>query len=428
MEITVNTISEVRHEAEISLSNEELQPHFEIAYKKYRPKVELKGFRKGKVPMDLVKKLYGEAIEHETLDDVANEVYRKAMIEREITPLGTPSMVDLDFKRGDHFRFKIQYDVKPTIPLNKYKEIKVEKLIYKVTEEEIESEIHHLRQSNSTTTEVQTVADSEHIVIGDAQELDETGAPIIGKRSADARFHLADPTLVQAIKDALQSAVVGETYRARFESTHGDHSHTTNLSVTVKKIEKVNLPAFDAELVKKVSAGKLSTPEEFRQNMRLDLERYWLDQAERKVEDTIVQELVKMHDFPVPKSIVNSFLDAFVDDIKSKSRDKKLPKQFDEKKFRAESHDYAIWQAKWLLLKQRIAEVENIKVTDDDLERLAETESTRIGVDKERLVEYFKASNSGSERLLTDKLMAFLKSHAKITEKVVEEPKAAVLN
>ncbi|MBM2839904.1 MAG: Trigger factor [Bacteroidetes bacterium] len=424
MEVTVNTISEVRHEAEISLSNEELQPHFELAYKKYQPKVELKGFRKGKVPMDLVRRLYGEAIEHETLDEVANEVYRKAMTEREISPIGAPSMVEMDFKRGNHFRFKIQYDVKPNIPLNDYKGIKVEKLIHKVTEEEIELEIHHLGRANSTTTEVQTVTDAEHVVIGDVQELDETGTPIIGKRSADARFYLADQTLVQEIKDALQSATVGETYRARFESKHGDHSHITNLSITVKKIEKVNLPAFDTDLVKKISDGKIGTPEEFKENMRKDLERYWLDQADRKVDDAIVQELVKRHDFPVPDSVVNSFLDAFVEDIKNKSRDKKLPKQFDEKKFRDESRDYAIWQAKWLLLKQRIADAENITVTDEDIEHLAETESARIGVDKERLAEYFKASNSGSERLLTDKLMAFLKSHAKITEKVVEEPKA----
>ena len=92
MEVTINTISDVRHEAEIQLSPEELKPHFDTAYKKYQPKVELKGFRKGKVPMDLIKKVYGEAIEYEALDDVANEVYRKAMTEREITPLGTPSM------------------------------------------------------------------------------------------------------------------------------------------------------------------------------------------------------------------------------------------------------------------------------------------------------------------------------------------------
>jgi trigger factor len=423
LDVTINTISEVRHEAEIVVTKEELQPHFDKAYLKYQPKVELKGFRKGKAPMEMVKKLYGEAIEYEALDEVATEVYRKAMTERDIAPLGTPSMVDMDFKRGDHFRFKIQYDVKPVVPLKKYKGIVVEKAIHKVTDEEIETEIHHLLQSNSTTTEVHAVTDVEHIVTADAQELDDTGTPIIGKRTADARFYLADASLAREISDSLKSAVVGEIYRAQFESKHGNHSHTIRLAITPKKIEKLNLPSFDEELVKKISGGKVSSPDEFRKSMREDLERYWAEQSERKLDDMLAKELVKSHDFPVPESIVNSFLDAFVDDVKNRSRDKKLPKQFDEKKFREESRDYATWQAKWLLLKERIAEVENIKVTEEELEKLAETESGRIGVDKERLLEYYRVSSGGTERLMTDKLMAFLKSQAKITEKVIEDSK-----
>lgn len=407
------------------MSKEELQPHFESAYQKYQPKVELRGFRKGKVPMEMVKRLYGEAIEYEALDEVATEVYRKAMTDRDIAPLGTPSMVDMDFKRGDHFRFKIQYDVRPTIVLGDYRSVMVERPIHKVTDEEIKAEIHHVRQANSTTTEVQGVTDNEHFVIGDTQELDDANTPIIGKRSQDTRFYLADPSLVKEIKDALQSAVVGETHRAKFESKHTDHAHTINLEITVKKIEKVNLPPFDSELVKKISGDTVSTPEEFTANMHRDLERYWREQAERKVEDAIAQALVNMHPFPAPESMVNSFLDAFVDDIKGKSRDKKLPKGFDEKKFREESRDYAIWQARWMLLKQRIAEVENIKVTDKELEQMAETEAARIGVEKERLLDYYKVSNTGSERLLTDKLMAFLKSEVKIVDRMVVDSPAA---
>ena len=140
MDVTINTISEVRQEAEIRLSQGELQPHFDKAYHKYQPKVELRGFRKGRVPLEMVKKLYGDAIEHEALDEVATEVYREAMNERQIKPLGTPSMVDMDFKRGEQFHFKIQYDVKPVISLGSYKGITIEKTIHTVADEEIDEE------------------------------------------------------------------------------------------------------------------------------------------------------------------------------------------------------------------------------------------------------------------------------------------------
>jgi len=420
LDVTINTISEVRQEADIRLSQDEIQPHFDKAYHKYQPKLEVKGFRKGRVPMDMVKRLYGEAIEREALDDVVAEVYREAMDVREIKPLGTPSMVDMDFKRGDHFHFKIQYDVKPVITLGEYRGVALERTIHPVTDEDVQARIKLLRQVHGTTTEVQTVTDLEHTVIGDVQELDDAGVPIVGKRTPDARFYLGDSSLVGEIRDALANAAVGETYRAKFESRHDDHSHAVHLAIKVNRIEKMNLPPLDADFVKKVTDGKVESPEELPARVRQDLELRERELSEETVENDLARELVRMHEFPVPESTVTTFLDAFIDDVRSKSRERKLPKNFDEARFREENRGNAVWQAKWMLLRERIAEVENIRVTDAELEQLAEVESGRTGVDKARLLEYYRSSGASSERLLTSKLMAFLMSHARIIEKVAE--------
>jgi trigger factor len=195
-----------------------------------------------------------------------------------------------------------------------------------------------------------------------------------------------------------------------------------HIAITVGKIEKVNLPEFDDTFVKKVTNDKVATRDEFLVKLRTDLAQYWEDQSERSVADSIAATLVKEHDFPIPESIVNSFLDAFVDDVKSRAGGKKLPQQFDEEKFRNDSRDYAAWQAKWMLLKERIAEAEKITVTPEDVEKLAEAESSRIGLDKGRLLEYYKNSGSASERILSDKIMLFLRNNANVKEKVIEEP------
>jgi trigger factor len=424
VEITINTLSEVQQEADILVTNEELQPHFHRAYEKYRPKVELKGFRKGKVPMEIIRKLYGEAIEHDSLDTVASEFYRIAMTERNIVPIGTPSVTDMDFKRGDHFRFKIKYDVKPTIDLGQYKGVVVEKPIHKVTDTEIQKEVDRLRHINSTTTEVTAVTDDEHVVTAEVQELDSTGAPLIGKKSSNTRFYLADESLPGEIRAALAHAELNGIYKASFESKHDDHVHSTHISVTVTKIERVVLPPFDDVLVKKITGDKVSSADEFLKNLRIDLTKYWEDRGERALSDAIAQELVRMHEFPVPESLVNSFLDAFVEDIKNRSKDKKLPPDFDEEKFRNDSRAFATWQAKWMLLKERIAEAENIKVTDTELETMAAAEAERIGIGKDRLLEYYKNSSSTTDRLLSDKIISFLKQHAKIAEKLVNDERA----
>ncbi len=420
LQVTITPLSGVQQEAEIEITQEELLPHFEKAYEKYRPKLELKGFRKGRVPLPMIKKLYGEAIERDSLDSIADDLYQKAMQEKDIHPLGKAALVDMDFKRGDRFRFKIKYEVRPEIKLEKYKGLKVEKEVHLVTDSEVEAEVDHLRRANAITAPADAVTGPEHIVTADVQELDDAGTPLIGRKSAGARFLLSDPNMVPEIKAALSNAKVGETYRASYESKHDDHTHKANLSMAVTGIQQVTLPPLDDDLVKKITGDKVASRDEFMKSLRSDLERYWKDQSERKLSDEIATEVVRMHEFSVPDALVEGFLDSFVEDVKNQSRDKKLPQGFEEQKFREESRAYAVWQAKWLLLKEKIAEHETISVSKEDIEKLAEADAPRMGVTGEQLLRYYAGSSPVAERLLADKVMAFLKEHAKVTEKIVD--------
>ncbi len=420
LQVIITPVSDVQQEAEIEVTNEELQPHFEKAYEKYRPKLEIKGFRKGKVPLPMIRRLYGEAIERDSLDSIADDLYQKAMEEKDIHPVGKASLVDMDFKRGERFRFKIKYEVRPPIKLEKYKGIHVDKEKHIVKEAEVESEVEHIRRANATTADADAVTDSEHIVTADVQELDEAGTPLIGHKNPGARFLLSDPALAPEIKEALSHAKIGETHRVSYESKHEDHAHKVHLSVTVTGIQKITLPPVDDDLVKKITGGKVTSKDEFMKSLRSDLERYWVDQSERKLNDAIANEVVRLHEFAVPDALVEGFLDSFVEDLKKQSRDKNLPQGFDEQKFREESRAYAIWQAKWLLLKEKIAEQEKISVGKEDVEKLAETDAPRMGVTKEQLLRYYLGSGTVTERLLSDRVMAFLKEHAKVTEKLVD--------
>jgi trigger factor len=420
VQVTITAISPTQQEAAFDVSDDDLQPHFDRAYEEFRPKAQLRGFRKGKVPLSMIKKIYGEAIEQDAIDRIANDLYRAAMDERNIQPLGTPSMTALDFQRKQYLRFTVKYDVRPPITLDQYKGITVDKPVHPVTDAEVEDELHHLRRANSTTAEAETVTDSEHTVTADVQELDDTGAPLIGKKTSGTRFYLADPALAPEIRDALQAARTGETYTVRHESTHEGHTHKHHYAITVTGIEKVILPPFDEALVTKITGGKVTSPEEFRTSVRNDLRGYWENQAMTRLNDAIANEVVRRHDVPVPDSLVEAYLDSFLEDMKSRTRDRKLPAGFDVEKFRTESRPYAIWQAKWSLLKEAIAEKEGLNVTDEEISSLAEAEAKRIGIGKDRLLEYYTKSSGATERLLSEKVMNFLRSHATVKETMVE--------
>lgn len=422
MEVKVHTITDVSREVEIEASAQELQPHFEKAYRGYQSKVELKGFRKGKAPLDMIKKLYGEMIEQDSLETVANELYRTVAKEKELKPVGDPMLVDMDYKKGDGFRFKIKYDVRPQIDLKSYKGIPVEKIVHHVTDEEVEVELLRLRRVDAEVEAVQHVADTEHVVTVDIQELDDAGVPMIGKKTENTRFYLADSQLEQPFKDALKAAEVGGEYFVKFEHQHGDHAHKVNAKLTAKKIEKVKLPALDDEFVSKITKGKVTTVEQLKTGLKEDLVSYWKAKSDRQVLASITGELLRRHDFQVPESLVRSILDGLVEEVKNESPGKQLPKDFNAEKFFEENRAYAIYQAKWALLREELIRAEKISTDDGDLLRLAEEESARIGIEKDRLVNYYKSSEQVKDRIVGEKLVRLLIESAKIKEVEEKEP------
>lgn len=422
METTISTISDVSREIEISATSAEIQHFFDKAYSEYRPKVEIKGFRKGKAPLELVKKLYGDLIEQEALTTVASQLYRDAVREKDLKPIGDPVIVDLHYERGQDLKVKIQYDVRPEITLKGYKGIAVERPVHTVTDGEMDEEINRLRRMNATTEAAEAAEGDETIVVAQVQELDPTGVPIIGKKTQNARFYLADPELERPIHDALSGVKKGDGVRVKFQHRHGDHEHDVHLNITVNSIERVLLPPFDTAFVKTITKDKVSDTEEFKTRLREDLDAYWKEKARRDVVNAIVAEIIRRHEFQVPESLTRSVLSGLLEDMKNQAPDKQLPPDFDTEQFAQENRAYAIYQAKWALIREEIVAAEGLTATDEDLLTLAGKESERLGIDRERLVEYYRSSEPIKDRIVSDKVIDLLVHEASITDVPRKDP------
>lgn len=416
MEVNIHTRSEVSREVEIEANAEELMPHFEKAYKEYRPKIDIRGFRKGKAPLEMVKKLYGEMIEHESLEKIASELYRQVVKEKDLKPLGEPTLVDMKYDRGMRAWFKIQYDVRPVVELKKYKGLSVEAVVHTPTDAEMEDELQRIRKINSTREEAERAVDDEHVVTAHLQEFDETGFPIVGKKTENARFYLADPELEQPFKDALRGTQRGNEHQIKFEHQHEGHTHNVNMKANVTKVEKVILPDLDDEFIKKITKDKISSVEEFRKNVREDIDSYWKEKNRRSVINAIVSELLRIHEFQVPESLTRSVLERLLEEMKGQYPNKQLPPDFDVEKFYEQNRAYAVYQAKWALLREEIVKAENLEVDESTLVAMAEQEAPKIGIDKERLITYYKSSDQIKDRLVGDKLLEVLISSTTVKE------------
>jgi trigger factor len=416
VEVTVESLSDVSRAAEITVTPEELAPHFNKAYLEYRKKIEIRGFRKGKAPIDIVKKLYGDLIENDSLNEIASEFYRQAVKEKELKPIGEPVLVDMEYKHGELFRCKIQFDVRPQITLQEYKGIEVEKVIHTIKDEEIERELVRLQRSNAAMEEVDVVTSPEHILTVTLQDLDDTGAPLIGKKSENIRFYLADEQLEQPFKVALKEAKKNGEYTVQFEHKHDEHTHTVNTQILVKKVEKVTLPVLDDALVATVTKNKFTTLDTLRANIREEMIAYWKEKSDRQLINSLTAEIIRRHEFQVPESLIRSVLDGLLEEVKNEYPDKRLPVDFNEEKFKEENRTYAIFQAKWALLREELIKAENITVSDEDFEKLADEESVKIKIPKDRLMNYYKSSDQIKDRLVGDKLLTLLVRSAQVKE------------
>jgi trigger factor len=421
MEVSIADLTEIDREVSIQATSAELAPHFDEAFRKQRAKIELKGFRKGKAPLDLIRKLYGESIEYDSLTDIANEFYRQAMEERKIQPIGEPVLTDMSYKPGEPFSFKVKFQIKPTITLKDYRGVAAERVKHVVTNKEIDDELHRIRRSNAKSVEAEIAESDEHVVIADIQELDAGGSPIIGKKSGEVRIYLADETVYPEIKTALRGIAVGGEARATINRTVEEKQELVHLQLTARKIERVELPELNDEFVRMITKNKVGTAEAFMTGLRNDITRFWDDRTDRKLTDAIVGEIVRRHEVPVPESMVKGILDSMIEDMAQRYPGKKLPADFNDKEFREQNREFATFQAKWYLLRERLIEAEGITATDADFEQRAELDAPSMGIDSKRLLEFYRTSESVRDRIISTKLMDVLKQHSAITERSTEE-------
>ena len=420
MEFKIETKSQIKKEISTTVPYEELIPHFEKAFTEQQKKIELPGFRKGKVPIQMIKKVYGESIQYRELDNIANDYYKKIVKENNLKVVGEPILEDINYETGKDFSFKIKVETLPEFELKNLKGIDIEHIPYNVTDEDMEKEIQYLRHLHATNEDVQVATDDEHIVTFEIQEVDANGNPIIGNKVKDIQVRLSDEEKLLEIRNGLKNCEVGKSYKITYMPQQGERQEPIDGEFFVKKIQKISLPKVDDEFVKKITKEKVLNVDEFKPNLKLDLENFWKEKNLRNFEDKIADKLVNAHDFEIPEAMIKGFGDGILEDYKSKLQNKTLPKNFDDKKFREENRSYCIWQAKWFLLRDKIREELKLTVEESDLEKIAEAESQKIGIEKSRLLTYYKNSKSAHERILNEKMFEFLISNANVSGSILE--------
>lgn len=423
MEIKVNELSNSQQEVEVSLEYKEITPEIENAYIEERKTISIDGFRKGKAPMPLIKKIYGEAIEYKASEKIANKKFWELVDEKNIQPISTPLITDIDFVPGTKLFFKVKYEIKPKLELKNYKGIEIEKPIFKIKETDIEKEIDYLLRPYLKFESADQVTDKFFRITVNLQRIDAQGIPMVGSRNENMQIDLSDEKVNLQIVDNAQNKKVGDSFNFTFvdEHYHGEELHREefNYNAEITGIEKIIKPELTEELIKKLSANKASTFDELKSMLRKNFEEYYIKQSEEIVNNNLLNTIVKNNDFTPPPGYVSSIHKHLIDLERENSKRYKMP-NFDEHAATEYYKPRAEWNAKWHIILENLAELENIKVEDSELEELAKEESDKTGISVAKLVKYYKDSNR-TKTLLEEKVIKFLKENAKIKEVDAEE-------
>jgi trigger factor len=414
LDIKLNEIDKIKRAIEAELTYEELTPHFDKAVAEYRKKAMIPGFRKGKAPVNMIKKLYGAGIEYNTLEDIANEVFHKYINENKVDLLGKGAITEMDYKPGENLKFKIDFEVMPEIIISNFKGLELKKTKYVIDESLVDDEIQYHKFRNAANEIDGIASDDEYNITVDLQNLDEAGNVLIGQSQKDMRIYLGNKEMYPEFREGFKGIKEGEV---RIIDSKNADGGPKKVQVTCTKVEKIVYPEMNEDFFKRITSKEgITTVDEFRAEIKGELSKIYEGISDRKIRADAISEMIKQNEIEVPEIYVESILKSMIEEVKHQNQKHELPKNFNTEEFKKERRVDAILQAKWYLIREKLAETEKINVEESDYLKIAEENSARYNIPADKLVEAYKNNEDVKMKIINDKVLDIIISNAKIEE------------
>jgi trigger factor len=412
----IKKISNCRKELNIIMAKADIEPIREKEIQKVRKSVQFPGFRKGKAPLAMIKKSYGQHIEAYTMESAVQDAMEKAVTENDIQIVGMPDAKKVDYNDDGDLTMTIEVDTFPEVELKNYKGFEFIKDKYIIKDSFIEENINRLRKQHAEKTEVDGKVEDGHIIVIDMQELDESGAPIKGKKYSDITISIGegrfDPELEKQIigLEKGKATKISKEYPKDFAQKEMA-GKKENYEITVKKIEQETLPELNEAFIKKVNP-KVENVEDFKAELREGIQLDYEREADNRFSQELSQKLIEENPFNVPDALVENYLDNVVKDVKQRDPNA------DERSLREYYRTDSLANMKWHYIKDQIAKDENIEVDEKDVEEFLEK------IENEEIRKIYKENegflNEAKHSIKDRKVIDFLVENSEIKENEVK--------
>jgi trigger factor len=366
-------------EVSVEVSVEEVAREWKSAVARFQKHARIPGFRSGKVPASIIRSKFDSEIKSEVVEHLIPAAFREETKKQALIPVGQPRVVDLELEEEKPLRFKAIFEVLPPFNVDGYKDIKVTQQPIVISDEDVQSTIEKLREQSSTFLNVDEdrgLADGDYGSVAFKSTNPEEGAEPVEMN--DVLVHIGDPNTLPEFSENLRGAKANETrsFDVTYAEDFGDKrlaGKTLHYDVEVKGIKLKSVPELNDEWVKELAQEGMNTLDDLRGRIREGMEHEKKHQAEHKVKEDVVQQLTAKFPIDVPTMMVENSLDQRLERglraLISQGLRAEDIKRMDMRGLREAQREAALRDVRSNLLLEKIADLEGIVVTDEDLDR-----------------------------------------------------------
>ncbi|MCF2667218.1 MULTISPECIES: trigger factor [Lachnospiraceae] len=395
MSLQVEKLEKNMAKLTIEVSADDLEKALQSAYMKQKNKISLPGFRKGKVPRQMIEKMYGAEIFY---DDAANalipKAYADAYDECELEIVSRPEIDVVQIEKGKPFIFTAEVATKPEVTLGEYKGLEVDKISTRVTQKEVDAKVQEEAEKNARTITVEDrpVQDGDEVILDFEGFVD--GVAFEGGKGENYPLTIGSGSFIPGFEEQLVGAEAEKEVEVNVTFPEDYHAEDLKgkaavFKCTIHEIKAKELPEIDDEFAAEVS--EFDTLEEYKADIKAKIKEQKASEGKTKQEDQVVEQAVKNAEYEIPKAMIETQALQMVEDFGQRIQSQGLTMEqyfqftgMTADKMLEEMRPQAIKRIETRLVLEAIAKAENIEISDEKLdEELAKmAEAYKMEVDK----------------------------------------------
>lgn len=400
--------------------------------RKLAKRVQLPGFRKGKVPEAMVRKSFRQELDQEFVESVVPKAFGLALEETGLDPVTEPDFKDLSFGEDRPLSFTAEFDCRPQIEVKDYKGIEGRKRVREVPEEHVDAILEDFRKSHADLEDVEREVIPGDVLVVDYQAVDEAGRPIPGRNIKGYSFEFGANQVVEAFEKALAKAQPGAVRIAEVEypTDYPDKvlaGRRSTYKIKVRKVQEKRFPELTDELVERHTDAK--TLAELRERVRGDLEKRSDQAAIEQLEQALLEKVIDANEFEPPRVLVDELLEDAAERMRAQASERgEDPDAVAGAEAKERNREAAQRQIRRMLILDQVAQQEGIQATPEELNGRV-TQLAVLSREKPQALVKRLGGDSFLRRLSREirdkKVLAFLVENAEISvEKVPFQPAA----